>query len=98
VTVAGHQFRLVEASQEALRDAEEFGGAAHGVGGVVLVVELVADGLRVRIHSTSTWRGPRCRSTGAQAWGLTPSTDDDAGSSCPRGPPGAGDSAEIACT
>jgi hypothetical protein len=36
----GEQFRGIEAAQEPLPHAEEFGGVAHAVGGIVFVVEL----------------------------------------------------------
>lgn len=36
----GEEFRGIEAAQEPLSDAEEFGGVAHAVGGIVFVVEL----------------------------------------------------------
>src|SRR5690349_8707916 len=57
----GDQPAFVEAAQEILGDAEHLGGAAHGVAGVVLVIESVGHGRgRVvlgRDHSTSTSQG-----------------------------------------
>jgi hypothetical protein len=37
----GEQFRVVEAAEEGLCYAEDLGGAAHTVGRVILVIELV---------------------------------------------------------
>ncbi len=66
----GDQFRFVEAAQEALGGAEHLGGPAHGVGGVVLVVEHV---LGVLAHSTSMSRAPAPKRRGPGLRVRTPS-------------------------
>ena len=62
----GDQFRLVEAAQEVLRGADDLRGAAHRVGGVVLVVEHVV-GLG---HVTSIDEGPGAEAPGPRVTGL----------------------------
>ncbi|OQM77807.1 hypothetical protein B0E55_06300 [Rhodococcus sp. 66b] len=62
----GEQFRGIEAAQESLPYAEEFGGVAHAVGGIVFVVELagqVAGGLLCRDGGLLSleWTGPPAR-------------------------------------
>ncbi|WP_162492725.1 hypothetical protein [Rhodococcus erythropolis] len=62
----GEEFRGVEAAEESLRDAEDFGGVAHAVGGIVFVVELAgqfADGPLCRDGGLLSleWTGPPAR-------------------------------------
>src|SRR5919112_2253347 len=64
------QFRLAEPAQEVLRAADDFRGAAHGVCGVVLVVQHVV-GLT---HATSKTRAPAQEAPGPRVNGSeTPS-------------------------
>jgi len=64
--LGGEEFRSVEAAEESLPHAEEFGGVAHTVGGIVFVVELVgqvAGGLVCRDGGLLSleWTGPPAR-------------------------------------
>src|SRR5690242_21864189 len=77
------QFRLAEPAQEVLRHADDLRGAAHGVGGVVLIVEHVV-GLG---HVTSMSRAPARIAPGPRGYGsATPSTDSRVGFCCPHQP------------
>ena len=53
------QFRLVEAAQEVLRGAEDLRGAAHRVGGVVLVAEHVIGLGHAHLHDEGPGAGAR---------------------------------------
>src|SRR5207302_8124302 len=53
-TLGSEQPRLVQAAQKRRADPEHLRGPAHGVGGVVLVVELLGRAVRTRFQSHLT--------------------------------------------